>query len=68
MREALNRFETRGRRSLSSRERGHFDAAFTRAARRQLASKVGVPHPSGVYRAFEAEASRSRLQENSVRR
>ena len=66
VKEALNRFETRGRRSLSARERGHFDAAFARAARRQLASRVGVPHPSGVYRAFEAEASRSQLQEHRV--
>ena len=68
VREALSRFELRGRRSLSSRERGHFDSAFARTARRQLASKVGVPHPAGVYRAFEAEASRSQLQEHRVTR
>ena len=66
VREALNRFELRGRRSLPGRERGRFEALFTRAARRQLASRAGVPHPSGVYRAFEAEAGRSQMQEHRV--
>ena len=66
VKDALNRFEVRGRRTLNARERGHFEAFFIRSARRQLNSRVGVPHPSGVYRAFEAEASRSQVQEHRV--
>ena len=68
VRETLNRFEVRCRRSLAARERGHFEAEFTRAARRQLGAKAGVPLPSGVYRAFEAEASRAQPQEHRVTR
>lgn len=68
VRQTLNRFEIRCRRSLSGQQRAHFDAMFARSARRQLASRSGVPHPAGVYRAFEAEASRQPMQEHVVTR
>lgn len=68
VRQSLNQFELRCRRTLTAQQRAHFDSLFSRAARRQLVSKVGVPHPAGVYRAFEAEASRQQVQEHRVTR
>ena len=66
VRTALDRFESRCRRSLSSQERSRFDALFGRLARQQLASRSGIPHPSAVYRAFEAEASGLQVSEHRV--
>ena len=64
VRTTLERFESRCRRVLSAQERSRFDALFSRAARRQLASRVGVPQPGTVYRAFEAEASLLTVREH----
>lgn len=68
IRSILDRFESRCRRSLSAQERLRFDAIFGAIARRQLASREGVPHPAAVYRAFEAEASRLERPEHKVSR
>lgn len=68
VRSVLDRFESRCKRSLPVSERSRFDALFGRIAKRQLASRAGVPHPASVYRAFEAEASRLELPEHRVSR
>ena len=62
----LERFESRCRRGLPAQDRGRFDALFGKLARAQLASRVGVPLPGAVYRAFEAEASRLEVPEHRV--
>ena len=67
-RDMLDRFESRCRRLLPAQERGRFDAVFGAAARRQLASRSGVPHPGQVYRGFEAEASKLQISEHKVTR
>ena len=66
VREQLHRFELRCRRSLPIQERSHVDRRIARVARRQMASKRGIPHPSGIYRAFEAEASNQQVSEHRV--
>lgn len=65
---ALNRFEPKCRRALARGDRARYDALMTRAARRQLASQAGIPHPAAVYRAFEAEASSLTVSEHRVTR
>ena len=66
VRNTLSRFESRCRRRLPARERGRFDALMARAAKRQLASRDGIPHPAAVYRAFESEASNLRAPTHTV--
>lgn len=66
VRTALDRFESRCRRVLPAQDRSRFDALFARAAKRQLASRVGVPHPGQVYRAFEAEAAQLQVSDRRV--
>ena len=68
VRQTLERFEIRCRRSMTTQQRSQFVPLFTRTARRQLSSRAGVPHPSGVYRAFEAEASQQPVREHRVTR
>ena len=67
-REALDRFEARARRGLTGQERSRFDALFARAAKRELNSKSGIPHPAAVYRGFEAEASQAQVPEKRLGR
>jgi len=62
----LDRFESRSRRSLPAQQSGRFTALFTQAAQQQLASRKGIPHPAGVYRAFEAEASGLEVSEHHL--
>ena len=68
VRTTLNRFESRGRRSLPAQDKGRFDALFQRSARQALAARAGIPHPSAVYRAFEAEASGMQVYSHRVSR
>lgn len=68
VRSVLDRFESRCKRGLSAQQRSRFDALFGAIARRQLASRAGVPHPASVYRAFEAEASRLEVPEHRLSR
>ena len=68
LRTALNRFEARCRRTLSGTERARLSATLAREMRRQLGSRAGIPRPSTVYRAFEAEASGLRGHEHRVSR
>ena len=68
VRAALERFEARCRRTLSGQERSRFSQLFTRSARKQLESRAGIPHPAGVYRAFEAEAAGLQVSEHRVSR
>lgn len=68
VRTTLNRFESRGRRSLPAQDKGRFDALFQRSARQALAARAGIPHPSAVYRAFEAEASGMQVSSHRVSR
>ena len=68
VRASLDRFESRCRRTLSSQERARFTAMFTEAAQRQLGTRAGIPQPSAVYRAFEAEATGMQVSEHRVSR
>lgn len=68
VRDTLERFEARCRRTMSSQDRSRFGALFARVARQQLSSRVGIPHPATVYRAFEAEAAGLRVSEHRVSR
>ena len=68
VRTTLNRFESRGRRSLPAQDKGRFDALFQRSARQALSSRAGIPHPSTAYRAFEAEASGMQVSSHRVSR
>ncbi len=57
MRTALERFESRCRRSLPRQDRGHAEALITASLRRVLSrGAAGIPTAAQVYRAFEAEA------------
>ena len=67
-REQLNRFYLRCRRSLPVQDRNRVDKRISLAARRQLSSRSGVPHPSGIYRAFEADASNQQVPEHRIAR
>ena len=66
VRTALARFETRARRALPAQQRSRFEQLFSRAARKLLNSRTGIPHPSTVYRAFEAEASQLQVPSHRV--
>ena len=68
VRTTLDRFEARCRRAMSSQDRSRFGALFGHAARQQLASRAGIPHPATVYRAFESEAAGMRVSEHRVSR
>lgn len=68
VRQSLEQYEIRCRRSMAAQQRSQFDPLFSRTARRQLSSRAGVPRPSGVYRAFEAEASQQPVREHRVTR
>lgn len=57
VRGTLRRFETKCKRKLPAKERPRFDILISRAMKRQLDSRTGLPHPAAVYRAFEAEAA-----------
>ena len=57
----LNRFQARCRRRLPGQSRAGTEAMIARQARRLLAqSGPNTPHPSQIYRAFEAEAATTR--------
>ena len=60
LRTLLEHFESRCRRSLSGSDRNRVESLITQACQQLLTQgRSGVPAASRVYRAFEAEASRS---------
>ena len=60
LRTALERFETRCRRCVNAADRGRVEALIVQCCQQALTrSRADAPSAARVYRAFEAEASRS---------
>ena len=60
LRTALERFETRCRRCVNAADRGRVEALIAQCCQQALTrSRADAPSAARVYRAFEAEASRS---------
>ena len=69
VRAELSRFESRCRRNLSGQDRARADQLISRRIKRLLAqSGPGIPQPSQVYRAFEAEADGAQVTGHRVSR
>ena len=69
VRAELSRFEARCRRNLSGQDRARADQLIARRLKRLLAQGgPGIPQPSQVYRAFEAEADGAQVTGHRVSR
>ena len=69
VRDELGRFEARCRRGLSGQDRARAEQLIARRMKRLLTQEgPGIPQPSQVYRAFEAEADGAQVTGHRVSR